>query len=85
MISQLYEQTRNDNLNLFNGQFLKGITITSTNSVFSHSLGREWSGYIITKRSTAGVPFHAATLANDKKMGIELVCATTIVIDLYIF
>jgi hypothetical protein len=84
MIEQLAKQ-KSSIADFLNGQILKDLSITTTNTIFPHSLLREWSGYIVTKRSNAQIPYNTATLTSDKKNGIELVAAGTVTIDLYIF
>jgi hypothetical protein len=84
MIEQLSK--KNGSLaDFFNGQILKDLSVSATNAIFNHTLGREWSGYFVTKRSNGVIPYHAATLTSDKKNGIELVSASAVTIDLYIF
>ena len=84
MVSQVI--TRKDTLENFkNGQILKDITIDTTNRIFPHSLGKEWEGYFVVKRTNANIPYHTATLTYDKKNAIELYSAASVIVDLYIF
>lgn len=85
MLKSLIETKNNENVSFLNGQILKEITVTNTAKIFSHSLGRQWSGYFVTKRENSNIPYNTETLMHDKSNAIELISSASVVIDLYIF
>lgn len=69
---------------LLGGQFLKQVRITASAQNIVHGLGRQWQGWIITRRNGTASVYENTTQADGTKF-ITLIGSGTVTVDIYIF
>lgn len=69
---------------LLGGQFLKQVTITSSAQNIAHGLGRQWQGWLLTRRNGTASVYENTTQADGTKF-ITLIGSGTVTVDIYIF
>jgi hypothetical protein len=81
-ISLLTQQARQ--CPLVDGALLRSISLTTAGANVAHSLGRAWTGYIVTRSSSGAAVFDAGA-QRDSTRFVSLQSSSNVVVDLWVF
>jgi len=70
---------------LLGGQLIQNVTLTTSTLNVPHSLGKPWTGYLITYKNAASPGIQATRDATTDSLTIKLSATATVTVDLWVF